>query len=653
VSREGAPQRVFTLEHAGWLHILPVCHYRAEFAHEVRQAIRILEPRVVAVELPSSLKEVVLRAVARLPRLSVVVFPSAKGGMIYLPVEPIDAGVEALRSALEFGAEVALVDLDVEGYADYRDPVPDPYAVRRVGLEAFYRAYRGAPRVEDPLDARREAAMAYHLQGLHEEHGGPILLVCGMEHAEGVRAGLERPQGIPFARPRRPEAMLFQLHPECLGEVLAEAPGVEAVYEVLRSGALEPEPEPDVAQAVGRQIGPFRILDGFAPEEGEQRLAWVREAARRSGWPLDRLRAQLALFELAVRRWERITGERLRAWQRDVFARYSRNLALSSGRLVCDAYDFLLAVRGVGDENLLYEAFELLMNYPWQETASDLPSVRISAEELELEKRTIRIRPRFHRPKQRLLPLKPRRRREAYPGEWLEGFDENGFCSYPREDVVIEGYAQFLRKKGTALVSEENVRVEPFRASILDGIDMRETLRHWATDRRIYVRELGRVPGEAACVVLIFDEDNEDERYPYRMTWLGEHEHESDMAFYSTPPAQGIVGPGIVRCEYGGVLMSYPPRRLLDVWSDPDYRAARSKAEILLLAALDYSPQRIIVHVAARPPRSFFKTLASRLDRKIVHIPLGQLSPQSLQRIRVFHILGGRSKREIAGEYIR
>ena len=125
------------------------------------------------------------------------------------------------------------------------------------------------------------------------------------------------------------------------------------------------------------------------------------------------------------------------------------------------------------------------------------------------------------------------------------------------------------------------------------------------------------------------------------------------MAFYSTAPAQGIVGPGVTRCAYGGLLMSYPPRRLLDVWSDPDYEMARSKAELLLLAALDYSPERLIVHVAARPPRSFFKTLAGRLDRKIMHIPLGQLSPQSLKRIRVFHILAGRSKREVASEYIR
>ncbi len=27
-----APAPIFTLEYGGWLHILPVCHYRADFA---------------------------------------------------------------------------------------------------------------------------------------------------------------------------------------------------------------------------------------------------------------------------------------------------------------------------------------------------------------------------------------------------------------------------------------------------------------------------------------------------------------------------------------------------------------------------------------------------------------------------------------------
>ncbi len=52
--------------------------------------------------------------------------------------------------------------------------------------------------------------------------------------------------------------------------------------------------------------------------------------------------------------------------------------------------------------------------------------------------------------------------------------------------------------------------------------------------------------------------------------------------------------------------MSLPPRRMFDVWGDPDYDAAESKSERLLLAALDYSLERLVVYVAARPPRSIF-----------------------------------------------
>ena len=124
------------------------------------------------------------------------------------------------------------------------------------------------------------------------------------------------------------------------------------------------------------------------------------------------------------------------------------------------------------------------------------------------------------------------------------------------------------------------------------------------------------------------------------------------MAFYGTLPAEHVVGPGICRCEYGGLLLSSPPRRMQDVWRDRDYAFARSKAEVLLLAALDYSREKHVVYVAARPPRSIFRQIAARLDRKIIHIPLGLLSPVKLKKIRVFHILFGHDKREIAGEYV-
>ena len=78
-------------------------------------------------------------------------------------------------------------------------------------------------------------------------------------------------------------------------------------------------------------------------------------------------------------------------------------------------------------------------------------------------------------------------------------------------------------------------------------------------------------------MVVIFDEDR-DNRYSYMTTWLGENQNESDMAFYSTFPFDNLVGPGIGRAEYGGFLMSLPPRRMYDVWQDPDYEFAESKA---------------------------------------------------------------------------
>ena len=94
------------------------------------------------------------------------------------------------------------------------------------------------------------------------------------------------------------------------------------------------------------------------------------------------------------------------------------------------------------------------------------------------------------------------------------------------------------------------------------------------------MRHRERINGDVGSVVVIFDDDHDD-RYEYMTTWLGEHQNESDMAFYSTFPFEHLVGPGIGRAEYGGFLMTLPPRRMFDVWSDPDYDLAETKAERL------------------------------------------------------------------------
>ena len=124
------------------------------------------------------------------------------------------------------------------------------------------------------------------------------------------------------------------------------------------------------------------------------------------------------------------------------------------------------------------------------------------------------------------------------------------------------------------------------------------------------------------------------------------------MAFYATDKRRKVIGPGIARCEYGGFMLSYPPRRLANVWNDPFYRAAKTKAEVLLFAAIDYCQDKHVVYVAANAPRSYFFQFAQRLGRKLIYLPIGSLSPTSLERIRVFHVLAGHRYREIAKNFI-
>ena len=55
---------------------------------------------------------------------------------------------------------------------------------------------------------------------------------------------------------------------------------------------------------------------------------------------------------------------------------------------------------------------------------------------------------------------------------------------------------------------------------------------------------------------------------------------------------------------------------------------------------------------ASAPPRSALKNYAKRFGKKVVYLPIGQLSPVTLNKLRVFHVLDGKDKREIAGDYI-
>ncbi|MFC2173415.1 hypothetical protein ACFLU6_12395, partial [Acidobacteriota bacterium] len=395
---------------------------------------------------------------------------------------------------------------------------------------------------------------------------------------------------------------------------------------------------------------------GFKPEK---KKAAAGPDPRQKDYVLDRRVLNLELLRQAIKRYKENSGEEFPMSRLKELFKFARNWSLIEGGLVPDFYQLCIAARSYADDDLAWEVFDLGSDYPWQDDSGTLPTVRITAEDLMRGIRRIRFRRKIRNLRRRLIPIR-KRKRERFPGEWKKDWKGVSICSYPPEDIVVEGFGSYLQKKAIKILAEEQTRVEPFTTSLLDGIDMRETVRNWH-EKKIYVRENRHVQGRAGSLVIIFDRDLPPkgadprkwmEEYPYRMTWHGEHNQESDLACYASEPGEQLIGPGISKCLYGGLMMTYPPRRVFDVWRDPFFSWIDSKSERLLVAAIDYCLEKYVVYVAAKPPRSWLKTLAERMGKKVVYIPIGQLSPVTLKKIRTFHILDGYHVRQLAKDYI-
>ena len=196
----------------------------------------------------------------------------------------------------------------------------------------------------------------------------------------------------------------------------------------------------------------------------------------------------------------------------------------------------------IADDNFAWDVWEAAGRYPPNASRATCATARISGEEVWIDTRRLRLRRRLPNTKQKLRPygLKPRKK-EKVPGRMGQPVERrrNLLLSPGRPDH--RGLRPLPQKEGQEHSLRGAVRVEPFTTSILDGIDLRETIRKWY-EKRIYVRHFQKIHGEVGSVVVIFDEDR-DNRYSYMTTWLGENQNESDMAFYSTFPFDNLVGP--------------------------------------------------------------------------------------------------------------
>ncbi len=606
---------------------LPTLHYTMECAMHVKKAFDYFQPDCIAVELSEDLNDSFLHAASRLPDITLI-----KTSSLYYLAEPCDASFEALRLALESGLPSYCIDLHVDNYPLFNEALPDPYAISILGLEKYYTAYIQSQPVKHPLDRSRELHMARRLKELSCLYER-VLFIAGFHHSEAVLAALDQ-NSFP------------------LDEVNGQRPFTS--QKIPRDASKLPEfekekPKTQVTIATLTEDSCRKVMAEYG---------WISQAYEEwrgsSDIELDRQQLILSLYKKSSDNYTKNTGNPFLGYHLRNTMKFARNYSLQQNRLLPGLFELLSCAKGCVDHNYAYEVWELATSYPFRKNIDNLQELDLSVEDIWGHSKPIY----FHLKQRQTKGLHFQRRQKDRGGKKPFSPPSPFFlCSYPPEDLQVENFGDFLKKKGTRLLSEEQAHSIPFSTSLEEGLDVKETVRHWH-EKKLYVRKREKPPQAASSVVIIFDEDSPEEKdlynekFPWKTSWQGEHSQESDMAFYATSLQQNIIGPGISRCEYGGFMLTSPPRRLQDVWTDPDYERCKNKGEVLLRAAIDYALKPLIILVAKKPPTSKIRGIAQRYGKKIVYLPLGSLSPIMLNKIRSFHALDGHDKREIAGDYI-
>lgn len=619
------------------IRVLPIVHGSGDFAVRVRADMLERAYDCLAVPLPPSFQQPVEKAIRELPALAAVLQRDVGGdanGFSYVPIDPCQGVIAALRLALGEHIPRYFIDRETPYFEAQPGVFPDAYALKRVSVEAFAAAV--LPTIPPPQPGQHRERIAWMAHRLHELESryASILFVCSLLDWPWIRDAYFR--RLPVAAPEEftPEIQKFTVATRSLLFLLGELPFLTGLYE--------------------RAIGDLESDENVS-------IDGVKEMV---------LAARDLLHETLPRVAQRLTPQLL-----SIYFRYVRNLSLLQRRLTPDLYSLVVAAQQTGGDDFARAVAETARSYhfalqsearrylevafaeeppPQDEFGRVRIFLRMGIDEAEVP--GYGVRPMVSRlPGQALVwrscelrpPPPPRDRKR-----WRQRWNPYGQCSWPPEDQRIESFQQYIRAQAQAMLGADLARSEKFTTSVMDGLDMRETLRHWHSGD-IYVKVLPPSRGSLEVVVFLFDVPADPRRYTFRTTWFAEHAEESTLAFFATDPLTRFVGPGIAQAEYGGALFLFPPRAIPDIWTDPRLDGADTLEERLLGAALLHSRERHIALVSPQPPPASWRRLARRHGRKIVHLPLQRFSGHTMERLRRFHVLNGKEIRSYAAEFIR
>lgn len=594
--------------------LLPVVHGSADFALEARRILLQNHWDCLAVPLPPSFHDAVLDSVRDLPRISVVTKAEpGDSSWNYVPIDPCQPVIMAIRIAQEEYIPIEFIDRETAVYESESFISPDPYALKLTSLEKYCATV--LPAIPPPLnDGQLEARifnMAEELRRLRPRYER-ILALCSLAHWPWLREAYRARKLPPGEEPYYSPVSSFPVRERSLVFVLGELPYITYLFEKSRQELL---PDENLS------------LDGVKELLLQSREEWLRRFEPLHNWA---------------------TPQRLQ-----IMLQYVRNLTLIDARMTPDLYTLAVAAKQVIGDTYAIALVETAKQYPYQHiverdgAAFGVDKAQFPSGDSGLAKNRLLGTPM----EWRNLPLKrpPEKKTER---KYQQLWNPFGICSWPPEDRRIESFNTHARDAARAIIGEGLARSEKFTSSLKDGLDIRETVRNWFTGD-IYVKEIPPSRGSIEVVIFFFDTPADPEKYSLRTTWYAEHIDESTLSFFSTPIGERFVGPGISQCVYGGCAFIFPPRPIPEIWNDPRFAQYQTLEERLIAGVAFHSREKNIALVSPCPIRASWRAIARRFRKKLVYIPLSRFSQQILDRLRIFHILNGKTVRSYAAQYIR
>lgn len=604
-----APDLLWLDELRPGLAVLPVRHGSLAFAEAARRAVLEHRFQRVALDLPACVSDEFCQAVERLPEIWAATWLQ-DGRRWVLPADPCDAATTIARVALQERIPLSFVD-DESPTERADDPdLPDPSTAETLGCAAYAGiCLASVDHVATDAIRLRAARMAARVRALPQ---GSVLLVVRLALVPSLLRELATPSTNPVPEDLEhpvSQLELLPVDPKHLLFALGEWPFVAQEAERLRADPFG-------------QIPSSRSWTG-------RLLGWARRRL------LERRRAaRLPLSELKIA------------------VRFAERLARLSGQHQPSLWDVVQAARATSGDSFATAVLQAARFYGHE----PLPRERLKLGPFRAKTPDDETRDWSHR----LLPRPPRwaqvkLRREPEPEEarkWIRDWKPHSLCSHLPEDIAIERFNREVRDRAKSRTASSQSRSRPFESSLMDGLDMRETVRHfWKGE--IWVKEFPPRELKLDAAVIAFDEGGPFD-YPHRGTWYAEHQNESTLIFYATNPGDDPIGPGILRSRYGGLALLFPPRQVPDVFalSEPPL-GARTALETLVAGACLFARQKAVAYAAWEPPSLALQSIAHQAGKRLVHVPLSTFPATALEKLRTFHVLNGKDVRGWADRFIQ